>query len=162
MISSEEPISTNNFESLIFILYLLVFALISATYVLVTGIRNGKPAYKLFLDIIIIITNVIPPELPLEMTIAVNSAMHSLVEKGVFCIEPFRIPRAGNVSVCFFDKTGTLTESDLVLKMIDTEEGVVNDFKGNDSKDSNSKVSDFKGNDSKDSNSKDINSKNGD
>ncbi|ELQ74904.1 P-type ATPase (P-ATPase) Superfamily, partial [Trachipleistophora hominis] len=108
----------DNTEAYMFLLFLLIFAVLSSIIVLYQSIKMGKSNYKIMLEIILILTNVVPPELPLELTIAVNAAVHKLLSQGVFCLEPFRIVRAGVLDVACFDKTGTLTESEMVVHSI--------------------------------------------
>lgn len=150
MIFSTERVSANNLESFLFIGFLLIFAIAASWYVwtkgkyicwlrgilsdhMISGLERDLKKSKLLLDCVLIITSVVPPELPMELSLAVNASLVALSKFGmsrrrgfrhmsnaactaIFCTEPFRIPYAGRVDVCCFDKTGTITAENLVLE----------------------------------------------
>ena len=113
MLSSEE-ISYDK-EALKFVFILSVIAIIASILTIVYSKKSGR---ALFLDVIILFTNSIPFELPLEMGTAIQMAVRSLFTKNIYCLEPHRIQSAGKLDVCCFDKTGTLTDSKLKLHKI--------------------------------------------
>ena len=84
MIYSTERVSANNVEALLFILFLLIFAIAASWYVWVEGVAQDRKRSKLLLDCVLIITSVVPPELPMELSLAVNTSLAALSKYAIF------------------------------------------------------------------------------
>lgn len=112
---SQEKVKGHERETGLLLLLLFFFALASSGYVLYHSYgKENRSQYELLLHCILIITSVIPPELPMQMALAVNNSLMTLMKMQVFCTEPYRVPIAGKLDACLFDKTGTLTTDELV------------------------------------------------
>ena len=112
---SQQQVSDDSRETLYALLLLLIFALMASGYVFVKGLEKGdRTTHELLLKCVIIITSVVPRQLPMQTALAVNTALMALIKAGVFCTEPFRVPFAGKIDAVLFDKTGTLTTDKLV------------------------------------------------
>ena len=119
---SSEQVTGDTKETLILLFILLVFAIAASHRVYTVGVLDGKRSqYELILRCIMIITSVVPPELPMQTAMAVNTALLALVRASVYCTEPFRVPVAGKVDCCLFDKTGTITSDRLVAEGVAME-----------------------------------------
>lgn len=112
---STEQVSADSKETGLALFVLLIFALISSGYVFTKGMEKGdRTTHELMLKCVIILTSVVPRQLPVQMALAVNHALMTLLKQGLFCTEPYRVPYAGKITHCLFDKTGTLTTDELV------------------------------------------------
>lgn len=112
---STQSVSADSTDTLYALLLLLFFAVVAAGFVLKKGLEKGdRTTHELLLKCVIILTSVVPRQLPVQMAFAVNQALMQLNKVGVFCTEPFRVPDAGKITHCLFDKTGTLTTDQLV------------------------------------------------
>ena len=75
---STDRISANNWETGVFILFLLMFAVAAAGYYISqTWHDPERSKTKILLYVVIIVTSVVPPELPMELTMAVNASLVS-------------------------------------------------------------------------------------
>lgn len=110
----------NTTDTYIFVCLLLLCAFGSSMIVLREGWSDPtRNRFKLILHVIIIVTSVVPPELPMELSLAVTTSISDLVSRcKVYCTEPWRIPMAGKVDVCCFDKVRNLVMS-LQMVMIE-------------------------------------------
>lgn len=121
---SAERVSLESNEAFLFLLLLLCFALVSAGYTLYHGLRDlNREPHKVIIKSIIVLASVVPPELPLELSLAVNNSILTLIKHAIYCTEPYRIPSAGKVTVCCFDKTGTLTSDKMIMNGVSNSAG---------------------------------------
>jgi cation-transporting ATPase 13A1 len=141
-----ERVSVGDSETLLLLLIMLVFAIIASSYVLHEGLKDITASrWKLFLHCTMICTSVVPPELPMELSLAVTNSLNALRDRMIFCVEPFRIPYAGKVDICCFDKTGTLTSDQFrVNGVVAVKNGGGNSVEGSRKKENGSKENEEK------------------
>ena len=112
-----ENMSEGNSETGAFIAVLVVCALLASAIVLHAGLQDAsRNRFRLVLHCVMIVTSVVPPELPMELSLAVMNNLNVLAQNLIYCTEPFRLPLAGKLDVLCFDKTGTLTQDRMQLR----------------------------------------------
>jgi len=73
---NNENVKIKQKDSYVIIFVLLIFSIVSSAYVLINGLKEeSRNKNKLFLRCILIITTVVPPELPMILTISVNASL---------------------------------------------------------------------------------------
>ncbi|KAI1285205.1 Polyamine-transporting ATPase 13A3 [Halotydeus destructor] len=96
-----------------FIKYLTCLAAIGFTYTVIIKIQRDSPVSDILIKALDLVTIIIPPALPMAMTVGVIFAQTRLKKSNIFCISPRSINISGCINCVCFDKTGTLTEDDL-------------------------------------------------
>ncbi|KAK4476206.1 hypothetical protein MN116_001418 [Schistosoma mekongi] len=76
---------------------------------------NKKDLYYVILRPLDLVTIVIPPILPVAMSVGIVFAQRRLRSHGIYCINPNVMNVCGVINLTCFDKTGTLTEDGLDL-----------------------------------------------
>ena len=83
---STESVSGDTKEVAFALLLLLGFALCASGYVLKKGLEKGdRTTHELMIKCVIILTSVVPRQLPLQMAFAVNQAILALNGKAIMC-----------------------------------------------------------------------------
>jgi len=96
--------------------YISVMALIAMfgfVASIINFIRLGVALKLIIVRALDLITVVVPPALPVTLTIGINFALGRLRGKSIYCISPQRVNVGGKLDLMCFDKTGTLTEEGL-------------------------------------------------
>ena len=76
---------------------------------------NNESKSIFFQNILDLLTVVVPPSLPLSLTLGTFYYQYYLINKKISCSGVYRLMAAGKINKLIFDKTGTLTEEDLEL-----------------------------------------------
>ena len=97
-------------DSYKFIIILASIAAVGMVYTLVKMVLDEETFGNIMLEVLDLITIVVPPALPAAMTIGIVLANQRLLPKNIYCISPRTINVAGTTDCVCFDKTGTITE----------------------------------------------------
>nr|XP_053627607.1 polyamine-transporting ATPase 13A3-like [Cherax quadricarinatus] len=103
-------------DSYKFVGVLAGIASVGFLYTVITKYMRGLAVSAIALDSLDLITIVIPPALPMAMTVGILYALQRLKNHKIFCISPRSINISGVLNCICFDKTGTLTEDGLDMR----------------------------------------------
>ncbi|CAG9316229.1 unnamed protein product [Blepharisma stoltei] len=103
-------------DSFKFIGLMSLFGLFGFLWYLGNYIQDGESLVDTLMSCFDLVTTIVPPALPLAMSVGMAFAVVRLKEKKIMCISPPSVNAAGRVSIICFDKTGTLTEDSMTLK----------------------------------------------
>ena len=114
------------YNQIIFVSFLFIIALISSIYTLIEVKKREELSYSTILRIIIILTSIVPLDLPIELSLILYKCISYFESKSIICLDPSKIALAGNIDICCFDLIGTLTTDEFnilgVLNNNDFEE----------------------------------------
>ena len=96
-----------------FIGVLSILAFIGFGFTVYALLKHHTSPYLIVVRGMSLITIIVPPALPVAMTMGIAFAIVRLKKQKVFCTSPPRINIAGKLKMMCFDKTGTLTEDGL-------------------------------------------------
>ena len=129
----------NKKNQMIFITALFFIALLSSIHIYLEAKKREELSYHIILRIMIILTSIVPVDLPIELSLILYKYISYFESKNIVCIEPSKIKSAGNVDICCFDLIGTLTtdefnilgiinsnDIDELIPCIDCEEDTLN------------------------------------
>ena len=110
-------------ENLTFFIFITIVALIAIgvfSYLHIDYNKNENHKTKktwdsLLIKILDVIFIVLPPTLPISLTVGTFYYQYSLNQRKIRCSDEYRLIAAGRVNKIILDKTGTLTKEDLEL-----------------------------------------------
>lgn len=104
---STESIRETSREPLLLIAICTIVSALASAYVAAHAPSTSR--WELVRHCLLILLTSMPGDLPGQTSLAVNSALRSLRQRGVICVDPTALPGAARVRHVVFDKTGTLT-----------------------------------------------------
>ena len=99
-------------NQMILISFLFLIALLSSIHILFEAKKREELSNFVFLKILIILTSIVPLDLPVQLSLIMHKCIYYFESKSIICIEPSKIPYAGNIDICCFDLIGTLTTNE--------------------------------------------------